>query len=322
MASTPEPRFEVDRSSPEAARFRRELRELRRDLALSQTHLATAIGTSQGMVSRWEQGRAFPPVNSIALIEHVLELEPNHLLKIVGLSIADDVRRDVIARHRQSPRGIREHDGRTVSPDQARHSGSAREDLARRLETALTKAGIELDSIPASLRSALLEQVATEVAVEMGAVVERPDTPGNGDILIRYADGSTFSTSLDFRSLQIAADQLAQRTYELRRVLKRTAVDDPEDRIMYIASALQTLGNRITELESTVAELATRDVVLRESVRALYQMVVGDDFGKQREFSRFVHPSTLSVRIEEERSAARGEHDAHQVRDDTTRSRP
>ena len=58
------------------------IRELRRELALTQTGLATLLGTTQDTISLWELGKAYPDIIFLISLCKIFKVSADFLLGI------------------------------------------------------------------------------------------------------------------------------------------------------------------------------------------------------------------------------------------------
>lgn len=62
--------------------FKIRLKELRKENGISQTALASAIGTSADCIYDWEKGRSEPSINEIIALAKFFEVTTDYLLGV------------------------------------------------------------------------------------------------------------------------------------------------------------------------------------------------------------------------------------------------
>jgi transcriptional regulator with XRE-family HTH domain len=70
--------------TPELKAFSRELRRAREESGLSLRALAEAVAASHTVVADWERGRHAPRPPRVRMLEHVLQLAPGSLSRLLG----------------------------------------------------------------------------------------------------------------------------------------------------------------------------------------------------------------------------------------------
>ena len=276
-------------------KFRGALRDARREAGLSQTELGARIGASQTQVSLWERTGKVPSMSAVARIESACELRPNTLLSILGVSISPTRLAQMVNTSTVPTMRFVRATGSGTARTSETATGAVTPGPSRQIEMYL-KMLADLDEDGGIPRSpADRERFVVEWLRDAGVDVELGRSPGDGDLLLRDGDTTVEVDLPVFDTLRRASEQLAQQTHELNRVLRRTRVEEPEEKVKQITSALHTLGNRITNLEGQVQELAIRDEVTRDWLMGLIRVLSNDDEEMRLRIaeavSRKVHPS-------------------------------
>ena len=69
------------------ALFRRNLKEFREELGLSQSELARRVGCTPGYICDLERGRRSPRIGTLAPLAEVLGVSPSSLVSAVGTDL-------------------------------------------------------------------------------------------------------------------------------------------------------------------------------------------------------------------------------------------
>ena len=75
--------------------FRQILKHARQQRAWSQRRLADELGVSHSTVAYWERGEGVPAGDNLARLEHILQLEPGTLTRLLGYMPEHTMRREM-----------------------------------------------------------------------------------------------------------------------------------------------------------------------------------------------------------------------------------
>jgi transcriptional regulator with XRE-family HTH domain len=103
-------------AKPELEAFREALKQAREDSGMSLRALAEAVEASHTVVAQWERGEHAPRPPRVRMLEHVLQLPPGSLSRLLGYwpTEATDAPVGVIEAARADPR-LGERDRRILT---------------------------------------------------------------------------------------------------------------------------------------------------------------------------------------------------------------